>query len=184
MVEISNKSVVLSSYDPRWLKLYEDEASHLQELLGSDLVLRIEHFGSTAIPGMLAKPVIDIMVEVPCFKRAKLEIVSKLEANNYYYIWRYDRPPGHMMFIKYSPSSQTKTHHIHMVPKEHKLWERLLFRDYLRANPEAARRYALLKRDLAARYPDDREAYTNHKGEFVKVIMDKALCDTRRNLDS
>jgi len=171
--------VVLTEYDPKWLELFEQEAKHLLDLLGKTLVLRIEHVGSTAIPGMPAKPIIDMLVEVPSFEQAKQEALPRLAVEGYAYCWRDDRPPGHMMFIKRVSPNGPRTHHIHMAPAGHKLWQRLYFRDYLRTHPDEARRYAQIKQDLARQFPTDREAYTNGKSEYINLIASKACYETQ-----
>ena len=166
--------IVIVDYDPRWPQGFEQESVNLRTILTRDLVLRVEHVGSTAIPGMAAKPVIDMLVEISSFDRGRAIAIPRLQTKGYEYIWRSDRPPGHMMFIKRSSPNGPRTHHLHMAPAGHKLWERLYFRDYLRANPEEALCYAQLKRDLANRFPTDREAYTNGKSIYVKLITAKA----------
>jgi GrpB-like predicted nucleotidyltransferase (UPF0157 family) len=166
-------SIVIVEYDREWVELFNREAIYLQNLLGEALILRIEHFGSTAIPGMPAKPIIDMLVEIPNFDRIQQEALPKLADAGYEYLWRGDRPPGHMMMIKRSPDGR-RTHHIHMATAGHKLWERLYFRDYLCKYSAEATRYAQLKRDLAAQFPSDREAYTNGKSEYVALITTKA----------
>ena len=167
-------AVVIADYDPCWPQWFEQESANLQTILPKDLVLRIEHVGSTAIPGMAAKPVIDMLVEISSFDCAKAIAIPRLQERGYEYIWRSDRPPGHMMFIKRASPNGPRTHHLHMAPVEHKLWERVYFRDYLRTAPEEAHRYAQLKRDLVNRFPTDREAYTNGKSAYVKLITAKA----------
>lgn len=79
-----------------------------------------------------------------------------------------------MFLVKGLPPNGPRTHHIHMVEPDHPMWERLLFSDYLRTHPEDAQRYAALKQTLMARFPDDRDAYTQGKTEFVADVMDKA----------
>lgn len=175
----NSEHVVIVGYDSRWPTIFEATALWLRETLGSDLVLRVEHFGSTAIPGMPAKPVIDMLVEIPSFERALPEAVLKLEAEGWSYIWRADRPPGHMMFIKGLPPHGSRTHHVHMAPHDHKLWERLDFRDYLIKHPNEAQKYACLKRELAEKFARDREAYTNAKGEYIQMVTQRALRHTR-----
>ena len=171
---LNMNKVTIVNYDPSWSELFAQEASHLRNLLGEALVLRIEHVGSTAIPGMPAKPIIDMLVAIPSFEQAQ-QALPKLEAQGYLYIWRGDRPPGHMMFIK--QTSAVRTHHLHMAPEGHKLWERLYFRDYLCTHPEEAARYAQLKRKLAQQFPTDREAYTNGKSAYVQTITSKARAE-------
>ncbi len=175
----NSEHVVVVGYDSRWPTLFEAAARWLRETLGTDLVLDVEHFGSTAIPGMPAKPVIDMLVLVPSFERALHEAVPKLEAEGWDYIWRYDRPPGHMMFIQKLAPQGPRTHHLHMATREHKLWERLYFRDYLIQHPNEAQKYADLKRELAEKFANDREAYTNAKGEYIQQITEQALRCTR-----
>jgi GrpB-like predicted nucleotidyltransferase (UPF0157 family) len=165
-------------YDPEWPRLFRDEKQHLLECLPPDLVRRIEHFGSTAIPGAAAKPIIDILVEVTDLAATRARIVPILEAQGYEYFWRpthgEDGPPFYAWFIKRAADGR-RTHHIHMLEAHHaEHWDRLLFRDYLIAHPDVARRYEDLKRALAARHPADRRAYANGKTEFILAVMAKA----------
>ncbi|MDV2995882.1 MAG: hypothetical protein N4J56_005536 [Chroococcidiopsis sp. SAG 2025] len=169
-------NIVIVEYDRKWVELFEQEAIYLRNLLGKASILRIEHFGSTAIPGMPAKPIIDILVEIPSFDRIQQEALPKLVDAGYEYLWRSDRPPGYMMFVKRS-SDGKRTHHIHMATAGNTLWERLYFRNYLCSHPEEATRYARLKRDLSQKFPGDREAYTNGKSEYVHLITTKAKLD-------
>lgn len=171
--------VVITEYDPNWPELFQQEATRLRNLLGEDLVQHIEHFGSTAIPGMAAKPVIDMLVEIPSFGRAKQEALPILDADGFAYCWRYDRPPGHIMLIKGLSLNGSRTHHLHMAPAGHRLWERLYFRDYLRTHRSEALRYEQLKRDLAHRFAGDCEAYTEAKGEYVQMITARALGEAK-----
>ena len=171
--------VVLVKYDPRWSELFAQEARNLLNLFGSELISRIEHIGSTAIVGMPAKPIIDMLIAIPSFDRAKQEILPKLIDKGYSYLWRSDRPPGHMMFIKGLQSQNPRTHHLHFAPQGHKLWERIYFRDYLRTHPDEAKRYARLKQELAAKFSTDRKAYTNGKSNYVRKITAIAISQSR-----
>lgn len=170
--------VVVVEYDPRWKKLYKKEAKFLKSQFGPEVIIRTEHFGSTAVPGLAAKPVIDILVEVASFKAAKREIIPELKKRGYGYNWvsNQPKPPGHMMFMKgYNrEGARQLRYHIHMAPVGHPLWGRLLFRDYLRKYPETGRCYEKLKYRLAELYRSDREAYTAEKAKFVKRITAKA----------
>ena len=80
-----------------------------------------------------------------------------------------------MMFIKGLPPHGPRTHHVHMAPCDHSLWSRLYFRDYLIKHRDEAQKYACLKRELAQKFADDREAYTNAKGEYIQTITERAL---------
>jgi GrpB-like predicted nucleotidyltransferase (UPF0157 family) len=171
---MSDDDIHLVPYDPRWPEMFRAEADRLRKLLGDDVFLRVEHVGSTAVPGMSAKPVIDMLVEVPSFELARQVVLPKLTAPEWDYFWRDDRPPGHMMFI-HRDSAGVRTHHVHMAPAGHALWERIAFRDYLCAHPEEARRYEQLKHRLAAEHRGDREAYTDGKAEYVGRVTAMAL---------
>ena len=163
--------VALVDYDPEWPEQYRRMADWLQQCLGSELALRIEHYGSTAIPGMSAKPIVDILVEVPSFRAAKERVLPLLNEESWEYWWYSD----HMIFIKRSGLAGVRTHHVHLAPRQHVIWQGIAFRDYLRAHPEYALRYEDLKRQLARSCSSDREAYTAAKTEFVKEVTARAL---------
>ena len=135
----------------------------------------IEHFGSTAVPGLSAKPIVDMLIEVSSLKEAKKEIVPVLKSFGYDYFWRpeIDRPPMYAWFIKRNLTGN-RTHHLHMVEASSKLWDGLYFRDYLREHPKIAPQYGKLKTELSKKFPNDREAYTKAKTEFVFSITEKA----------
>ena len=169
------EDVAIFPYDPGWPELFRKEKEHLLASLPRDLIQRIEHFGSTAVPGLSAKPVIDILVEVTDLHEVRHRIVPILEAQGYDYFWRPthgdDGPPFYAWFIKRDPKTGTRTHHIHMVEasfKEH--WDRLRFRDYLIEHRDVARQYELVKTKLAREHPNDRVAYTNGKTEFINRV--------------
>lgn len=127
----------------------------------------IEHVGSTAVPGLAAKPVIDVMVGVESLDASRAAL-PLLEALGYTYApYRAD-----VMHWLCKPSFAHRTHHLHLVPFESALWrDRLAFRDALRADAALARRYEALKRELAAKFRDDREAYTEGKTPFVEAVL-------------
>src|SRR5262245_19751695 len=169
----------LVEYDPRWPRIFLEEKEHLQACLPSEIVRRIEHFGSTAVPGLAAKPVIDMLVEVSSLEETKSRVAPILQSHGYEYLWRPtigdDGPPFYAWFIKRDPTTGVRTHHIHMVEASFSThWERLLFRDYLIERPEIAEEYQRLKRELTAKYPRDRVAYTQGKTEFVTRITAEA----------
>ena len=145
-------------------------AGWLRNIVSPDIALRIEHYGSTAIPGIPAKPVIDILMEVPSFTEARRNLIPLFNKPECEYWW-YDE---HMVFIIRDRSTGLRTHHIHAAPKGHQVWQGLAFRDYLRTHPEDARRYATLKYKLAESHGNDREAYTDLKADFVNEIPFKA----------
>jgi GrpB-like predicted nucleotidyltransferase (UPF0157 family) len=170
------EEVCIAPYDSNWPDLFRREAEHLRSCLPGGLIRRIEHFGSTAVPGLAAKPVVDILVQVTSLRVARTEIAPILEAQNYDYFWRPsfgdDVPPWYAFFIKRDRRA-IRTHHIHMVtrgPAFKAHWERLHFRDTLIANPQVARAYKNLKITLAADHPNDRVAYTSGKTAFIERI--------------
>lgn len=169
--------VELVPYDPRWPRLFEQERAHLVACLPGDLVRRIEHFGSTAVPGLAAKPIVDMLVEVTDLEATRDRIAPILEAQGYDYFWRAssgeDTPPFYAWFIKRDAAGR-RTHHVHMVERHFEHWDRLLFRDYLIAHPDVAREYAALKQRLSDRHPNDRIAYTEAKGDFVREVTERA----------
>jgi GrpB-like predicted nucleotidyltransferase (UPF0157 family) len=174
------EDVGLSPYDSRWPDLFRREAEHLRSCVPAALIRRIEHFGSTAVPGLAAKPIVDMLVQVTSLRAARTEIAPILKAQGYDYFWRPsfgdDIPPWYAFFIRRDDRG-IRTHHIHMVTgqrtfQEH--WERLLFRDYLIGHPQTARVYEGLKIELATAHPNDRVAYTNGKTAFIQRITAQA----------
>jgi GrpB-like predicted nucleotidyltransferase (UPF0157 family) len=161
--------IELAAYDPRWPALFAAEALLVRAALG-DQVVAVEHFGSTAIPGMAAKPIIDILVAV-----RSLAAMSHAEAALTplgYVVWRDNPKRDRMFFVKgMPPYGARRTHHVHVTETSGAMWQRRIFRDYLIGHPDEARRYEALKRDLMARFPDDREAYTAAKTNFVDAVM-------------
>jgi|SRR5262245_16352960 len=174
---VTQEEISIVPYNPAWPSLFEAEKSHLMKCLPQELIKRIEHFGSTAIPGMSAKPIVDILLEVTSLEETKSKIVPILEAQGYDYFWRPtigdDTPPFYAWFIKRDQRG-IRTHHIHMVEKEFEHWDRLLFRDYLIEHKETAREYKALKLRLVSDYPRDRIAYTEGKTEFIIRVTETA----------
>ncbi|MGB5962281.1 MAG: GrpB family protein [Coleofasciculaceae cyanobacterium] len=164
--------VVIVDYDPHWTILFKQEAQLISKVLEKNLITRIEHFGSTAVPGLAAKPIIDLLVGVSSLFLAK-QTVSQLETLGYAY-WADNPDPQRLFFVKGLPPNSPRTHHIHIVEPNSILWERLLFRDYLRQHPNEAANYAQLKHDLAQRFSTDREAYTRGKTNYIQSVMEKA----------
>jgi GrpB-like predicted nucleotidyltransferase (UPF0157 family) len=161
-------------YDPAWPAMFADEAVRLRAVLDPAALVGVEHFGSTAIPGLAAKPIIDILIAVISLARAKSTFISPILALGYVY-WDANPDPDRMFFVKgMPPYGERRTHHIHITEPAGEMWRRRLhFRDHLRADPDEARRYEALKHDLAARYPGDRERYTEAKTAYIEGIYRK-----------
>jgi GrpB-like predicted nucleotidyltransferase (UPF0157 family) len=158
--------------------MYELEKKHLFSCLPHRLVRRIKHFGSTAIPNLSAKPIIDILVEVTSLEETKTVIVPILTAQRYEYFWRPTwgdhTPPYYAWFIKRN-AQKCRTHHIHMVEHEYEHWNRLLFRDYLIGHPELAKEYETIIIRRAKSFPNNRIFYTQAKTEFIVKVTQEAI---------
>jgi len=174
---VLQEEVSIAPYNPAWPRMFAEEKRRLLNCLPPELIKRIEHFGSTAIPNLAAKPIVDMLVEVTSLEETKQRIAPLLEAQGYDYFWRpthgNDGPPFYAWFIK-RDSDGKRTHHIHLVESDFEHWERLLFRDYLIEHPDVAKDYEALKLRLAHDYSNDREAYTNGKTEFVMRVTQAA----------
>lgn len=171
------EDVDVVAYDPVWPGLFEEEKEHLLACLPPEIIRRIEHFGSTAVPGLPAKPIIDILVEVTDLNETRQRIAPILERQEYDYFWRPswgdDTPPWYAWFIKRGKDGK-RTHHIHMVEAHFEHWDRLFFRDYLREYPKVAQEYAALKMGLSRAYHNDRAAYTMAKTDFIVRVTESA----------
>ena len=159
-------------YDPDWPRRFDEECRILAAAVaGTDAI--IEHVGSTAVPGLGAKPVIDVLIGIPILAEVEHRIPA-LEAAGYEYVQEYERQlPDRRYFRK--PRSGPRAFHVHCVVTGGDFWIRhLAFRDYLRAHPESAAAYFELKRDLALRV--SKEEYTEAKTPFINRILASAMC--------
>ena len=161
------KEVLLLSYQESWKDDFEKIAKELKTALG-DLILKIEHVGSTSVKGMVAKPIIDIAVGVH-----DLNILKKIPAimiNGGYHHLSEHGDNDRLLFIK---KKQGKCFlHIHVEIYQGESWENhLLFKEYLQKNLKALSEYNRLKKDLAARFSDDRKQYTSGKADFIQSCL-------------
>ena len=158
----------LVPYDRTWPLEFAAEADRIERAC-EGLPLALEHIGSTAVPGLAAKPVIDILAGRPGNVSGE-RFVAAFRQLGYEHKGAYG-VPGRNYFRRGSP----RTHHVHLVSRSSAFWrEHLLFRDYLRTHPEVAREYETIKRELAALYLQDKERYTDAKGPFIKSIIRRA----------
>ena len=156
---------------PAWPARFELERQALTETLASWLTGPVEHIGSTAVPGLPAKAVIDIMAGVASLDASRPAIDAAAALGYRYYPYR---PDTEHWFCK--PSAAFRTHHLHLVPFGSEHWRgTLAFRDYLRTHPADAAEYAALKVQLALQFRDDREAYTQAKSAFISRVTLRAL---------
>ncbi len=154
---------------PRW---YDEAAARLRELLGDQLV-RIHHIGSTSVPGLTAKPIVDILAELDpaCDPQG---VVATLGADGWRLVSQATMPHLRLDIVQgYTPTGfADQVFHLHVVhPGDH---DELRFRDWLRSHPQAQADYAALKQGLAARYVHDRDAYTDAKTAFVRSAVQQA----------
>lgn len=162
--------VEIVGYDESWPAKFEAERALLEEVLAPWLTGAIEHIGITAVPGLPAKPVIDIMAPVHTLDTSRPAIEAAASVGYVYYPYK-----AEVMHWFCKPSPHLRTHHLHLVPFASPLWEqRLRFRDALRQNPALAAEYAALKLRLAQQFRLDREAYTEAKAPFVHRVLSEA----------
>ena len=168
---LESGAVRVVAYDENWPALFLAESERLAAACRS-LPIRFEHVGSTGVPGLCAKPVLDILAGHPAEVSA-LDYVTDLERAGY--VHRGDRGiAGHQFFRR----GQPRAYHIHLVEEGGELWRQYVtFRDHLRADPAAAHRYGELKEALAARFPHDRESYINGKSEFVREVVSRRFVE-------
>jgi GrpB-like predicted nucleotidyltransferase (UPF0157 family) len=164
--------VTVADYDPAWPEIFRRERALLEAALGDGAGI-VEHIGSTSVPGLAAKPIIDIMIGLHDFSQADRH-VPRIEALGYEYVPQYEEVMPDRRYFK-KKIGATATHHVHMVERGGAFWTRhLLFRDHLRANPDAAAEYAALKKRLAEIDWADKSGYLNGKTDFVLSIERKA----------
>jgi GrpB-like predicted nucleotidyltransferase (UPF0157 family) len=160
-------------HDPRLAELASAERARLGGLLAPWLIDGIEHVGSTAVPGLAAKPIIDLMASVTDPDAVVSEAGAQLTADGWCYVPpELDQRPWRRFFVKPDGTGQRRVAHLHVIQAGHPRWmDQIAFRDALRRDDQLANRYADLKQRLAGEHADDREAYTNAKATFVAEAL-------------
>jgi len=161
--------VIISEPDPAWPELFLAEKTDMEKVLGTGSIIRIEHIGSTAVPGLKAKSTIDILLEI--HESADTDdLKAGLTGMGYHFIPMPENPAPHMMFVKgYTVNGfRGQAYHVHV--RYSGDWDEPYFRDYLKLHPDTAREYEELKILLAEEYKNDRDGYTEAKTEFIKRI--------------
>lgn len=159
--------IILTEHDPAWAEQYAQEWERIMAAVGQENIVRVSHIGSTAVKGLVAKPTIDILLEITdACDTEKLK--AALMADGYQFSPQPKNPPPHMMFMKgYTPEGfKGQEYHLHV--RYGGDWDELYFRDYLIAHPEAAREYGELKAGLKQDLEHDRDGYTAAKTEIVR----------------
>ena len=167
--------VELVDHDPSWAELYEQEAARLRPIFDGHLV-GMEHIGSTSVPGLCAKPIVDVLVGLRELELTDEQIAAMVEFG-YLFLGEHGLP-GRLFFRK-----NPRTHHVHVVEHGGEHWDRqLTFRDALRADEEERKRYDAFKRRLAAKgYP--REVYTELKTPFIREVEARARARRQAQAD-
>ena len=167
MLGLDRTRVVVVPYDPAWPALFADEAARLRAALGGR-ILSVEHVGSTSVPGMDAKPILDLMIGVESLAVAGSLLPALRELG---YEHKPDPEIPERLYLVRGPAER-RTHHLSLAEPASAFWRRQLrFRDRLRADPALAAEYARLKHSLAARHPGDRLAYAAGKQPFIDAAI-------------
>lgn len=168
-IGLKRGTVALVPYNPQWTTDYLHEEAILKKIFG-DALIDIQHVGSTSIPGMNAKPLIDIAVALPSLDTVNQFIPALVDAG---YEHMPERITSDRAFFPKGPREQ-RTHHLSIIPAGTPEWKNHIgFRDYLRSHPEAVDEYNKLKAQLAEKFADDRYAYTAAKSDFILSIHDQ-----------
>jgi GrpB-like predicted nucleotidyltransferase (UPF0157 family) len=163
-----NRPVILAEYDPLWTDKFKIEKQNLLRAAG-EFFICIEHIGSTAIPGMIAKPTIDILAAITSLQETK-SLIQAIAPMGYIYIPELEEELPERRYF-YKERTHEDAFHLHVVEMDSSFWKRhIAFRDYLRAHPDEADAYAELKIMLAKEHLADRDAYTDGKSSFVHRI--------------
>jgi GrpB-like predicted nucleotidyltransferase (UPF0157 family) len=167
--------IILREYNPEYPVWFAEERDKLTRLIGAENIVRIRHIGSTSVPDLLAKPIIDILLEI-ADNTDMDKLIAALHEPEYICLNPPDMPtpPPHLMFIKgYTDTGfAEQVYHVHVRYKGD--WDEPLFRDYLIAHPDIAAEYGEFKRGLFADFVYDRDGYTYAKTDFIKSVMVKA----------
>jgi GrpB-like predicted nucleotidyltransferase (UPF0157 family) len=164
--------IIVTPYDAKWPAQFAAEEARIRAAIPRPAL--IEHIGSTAVPNLAAKPVIDIMIGLASLSEAR-DWILELQALGYEYVPEYETVMPERRYFRRMDGTR-RSHQIHMVERGGDFWVRhLVFRDFLRASPPHASDYGRLKMELAARFRDDREGYMDGKDPFIKNLEALAM---------
>lgn len=160
--------IILEDHNPEWAQHYLHEENLIFGAIG-EFIFRIHHIGSTSVPGLVAKPTIDVLVEIgrnsDCGK-----VVEAMKQCGFLFASKPENPAPHMMFMKGYTEQGFKGQAVHVHVRYPGDWDELYFCEYLRKHPEKQQAYVDVKRSLKARFEHDREAYTNGKSDFIQHL--------------
>jgi len=169
-IGLKRGTVILKNHHQEWAEEFESEKNFLKNLLG-DVIIDIQHIGSTAVPELIAKPIIDMLMAVKSLK--DISGFKSLLENTGYQFRENGSNDLKVLFVK--GPEERRTHYLHITELGSSVWhDDLAFRDYLRTHPAAVSEYQKIKENLASLYTDRREEYTKGKNEFINSILDKA----------
>jgi GrpB-like predicted nucleotidyltransferase (UPF0157 family) len=180
---MTDEPVILVDYNPEWRDRFLEQAARLTVVLRPWLAARIEHVGSTAVPGLRAKPVVDILAPVVSLAEAQAAIPG-LTADEWLF-WPDDPNRDYRMWFL-RPRPEARTHHLHIIQQDHPAARaEVEFRDILRKDPAVREAYAALKDGLAVQHRTDRDAYTDAKTDFIRSVLHSAGVDAtaRKRVD-
>lgn len=165
--------IILCEHQETWKESYQKEKEILEGAIGRENIARMSHYGSTSVSGLIAKPTIDILLEIKEDYMLK-KLVSSMRAIGYIYDEQPDSPPPHMIFMKgYTPQGfRGQVFHVHV--RYLGDWGELYFRDLLKEDPQIAEAYGKLKLELKKEYEHNRDGYTAAKSEFIKTYTEMA----------
>jgi GrpB-like predicted nucleotidyltransferase (UPF0157 family) len=175
-VTAPEEAIEVVPYDPAWPAQFQRERQRIAAALG-DAAVAIEHIGSTAVPGLASRPIVDVMVGVEDVERSGQAVAGLIDLGFDYLPELEAQLPKQRYFRKPAPTAV----HVHMVERGSAAFERhLLLRDYLRTHPEAVQEYSRLKRGLVLRFHHDRKAYVEGKAGFVEAVAAAASREAGR----
>lgn len=165
--------IIISEHQPYWKELYLSEKDVIEKTVGLSNITRINHIGSTAVSNLVAKPTIDILLEISDSTDLN-KLKGDIESIGYVYSYQPNNPAPHMMFMKgYTAKGfQGQAYHLHVRYRGD--WDEIYFRDYLITHPKVAKEYGALKLQLKEQYKHDRDGYTQAKSDFIRKITELA----------
>lgn len=171
-------------YQSNWVKIFEEERLRIEELLTKEIALDIEHIGSTSIPNIASKGSIDMLIAIPKEALFDPNIIKQMESLGYEYCLQDGYGPIYMIFAKgfSRDGKENQKFFAHMTPNTHyQIWDRIYFRDYLRAHDAVAKEYEQLKITLASKYAKDKRSFQKGKTDFVTKITKLAKTTKQTN---
>ncbi|MEE9362207.1 MAG: GrpB family protein [Cellulophaga sp.] len=180
--------IKLVDHNPEWKNIYKGEEERILKKVGNEIILRIEHFGSSSIPSIKSKPYIDLMIEISKKKLFNENLIASFTELGYshFVVPARENIEAYSSFGKgYNIDGiKEQIFHIHMCPKDNVMWKQIGFRDFLNSNPERAKQYESLKLRLASKFKNDRGSYILGKTDFVnetlEIINGKANAQQKR----